>query len=97
MRNLETLSTHQLTASLITKRLEAPTSPRHMRGNIETILPNLVAQGPTEYEQEPSAKKGDTAVTARLKKLITCSKYKKTICGEYRNDVFRDCLLIYLV
>lgn len=53
---MKKLST-QVTTPWMMNRLEAPTLPRHVRGNIENIIPKPVAQDPTNDEEETSAKK----------------------------------------
>lgn len=48
-RRYEVLSI-QLTEPWMTKRLEAPTLPNHVRDNIENILPKAMEQMSTEDE-----------------------------------------------
>lgn len=92
---MKKLST-QLTTPWMSKRLEAPTLPRHVRENIENILPKPAVQAPTGDDEEPLAKIRRYCGYCKSKKKImskmTCAKCKKTVCGEHKIDVCHNCL-----
>lgn len=92
---MKKLST-QLSEPWMTERLEAPTLPKRVRDNIINILPDPVIQNSADDEEEPPAKKRRycafcTSKKKRMSKMI-CTKCKKTVCGEHKNDVCVECL-----
>lgn len=64
---MKTLSTPLITPWM-SKRLEAPTLPRHVRENIENILPKPAVHAPTDDDEEPPAK---------IRRYCGYSKFKK--------------------
>lgn len=86
----------ELTTPWMTQRLEAPTLPRHVRSNIEIVLPKPTAQAPMDEEEEPPAKKRRYCSYCISKKRrmskMTCAKCKKPVCGEHKTEICKDCL-----
>lgn len=91
---MKKLST-ELSTPWMKSRLEIPTLPRRLRENIENILPQPNVQVSEEAGEEPPAKirRYCSLCTTKKKRMskMTCTKCKKTVCGEHKKDVCNNC------
>ncbi|CAB3250198.1 unnamed protein product [Arctia plantaginis] len=92
---MKRLST-ELSKPSMRSRLEIPTLSRRLRENIENILPQTNQEASQETEEEPPAKvrRYYNLCTTKKKRMskMTCTKCKKTVCGEHKKDVCNNCL-----
>lgn len=92
---MKKLST-ELSTPWMRSRLEIPTLSRRLRENIENILPQTNQEASQEAEEEPPAKvrRYCSLCTTKKKRMskMTCTKCKKTVCGEHKKDVCNNCL-----
>lgn len=92
---MKKLST-ELSLPWMKSRLEIPNLSRRLREDIENILPQTTQEVSVEAEEEPPAKirRYCSLCTSKKKRMskMTCTKCKKTVCGEHKNDVCNKCI-----
>lgn len=75
------------------KRLEAPTLKRHVRVNIQELLPKT---NTLDNNEEPVIKKKRYCAycPSKIRRMskMTCYKCNKSICGEHKTDICKGCI-----